>query len=537
MPSSVATIPLGELLRQYHLELTQITGLDDRSLLDSPVQWVHSTDLLDPQPFVSPRTVLLTTGSQFHNVQGQNSAQRTYVARLQEAGVCALGFSVGFDFERIPEPLLEACEEQHLPLFRVPYSTPFIEIVQTAARLLDREAHSRDAWSVAAQWAVANRALQGNGIAPVVRELSKQLGSWVGIFDNTGTLIQSSANTFEEYEPGDVSRAVLDVMTSQVRASRTVTFGEQRLTVQTLGRRGELFGALVVHDTGNLDRAAQSVINIAVALTSSALEQMTALSGPLDQLRSARIELLVAGQTQLAHRVGHDSLTPLPPEPVVVASLTARDERSLVATRMLTALRDDQAHTGSVASQFDIASADDEIILLIAQPFVARIEAVLREAGTPAGLSAPHPYHGIARAVEQARSARDIVESGAHAASGTILHYTPGLHRGVLRLLRDHPEAHTQARALLEPLLNNDERNSEQLTESLRVWLGSHGQYQPAAAALSIHRHTLKTRIARAAQLLDKDLDSADVRANLWSALTLLEEGVTPAEKDPTPQV
>jgi purine catabolism regulator len=51
------------------------------------------------------------------------------------------------------------------------------------------------------------------------------------------------------------------------------------------------------------------------------------------------------------------------------------------------------------------------------------------------------------------------------------------------------------------------------------VWLAAHGQWEAAAGRLGVHRHTLRKRIRRAAELLDRDLDSPGVRAELWLAL------------------
>jgi purine catabolism regulator len=53
----------------------------------------------------------------------------------------------------------------------------------------------------------------------------------------------------------------------------------------------------------------------------------------------------------------------------------------------------------------------------------------------------------------------------------------------------------------------------------LRVWLAHHGQWDPAAARLGVHRHTLRNRIRRAEELLGRSLDSPGLRAELWLAL------------------
>jgi PucR family transcriptional regulator, purine catabolism regulatory protein len=70
------------------------------------------------------------------------------------------------------------------------------------------------------------------------------------------------------------------------------------------------------------------------------------------------------------------------------------------------------------------------------------------------------------------------------------------------------------------------------LVRSLATWLEHNGEWEAAAAALAVHRHTLRNRIRRAAALLGRDLDAAAVRAELWVALRLLDTRA-PAERRP----
>jgi hypothetical protein len=75
-------------------------------------------------------------------------------------------------------------------------------------------------------------------------------------------------------------------------------------------------------------------------------------------------------------------------------------------------------------------------------------------------------------------------------------------------------EAAAHARTLLAPVTAHPA-----LPETLRTWLSLHGSWDRTAVALSVHRNTVRQRIARCATLLDADLDDPDVRMELWFAL------------------
>ncbi|MER5770003.1 PucR family transcriptional regulator [Streptomyces sp. NPDC001985] len=78
-------------------------------------------------------------------------------------------------------------------------------------------------------------------------------------------------------------------------------------------------------------------------------------------------------------------------------------------------------------------------------------------------------------------------------------------------------EASAHARLRLAPLTG-----SPALVETLRGWLSLHGSWDRTAAALGVHRNTVRQRVARCAALLAEDLDDADVRMELWFALRSL---------------
>ena len=92
----------------------------------APVRWVHSTELLDPTPWLRGGELLLTTGVQLDGAK----AQRELVDRLADHGIVGLGFGTGFGYKRLPAALVAAARKRAFPLFEVPYELPFIAITE-----------------------------------------------------------------------------------------------------------------------------------------------------------------------------------------------------------------------------------------------------------------------------------------------------------------------------------------------------------------------------------------------------------------------
>jgi purine catabolism regulator len=114
------------------LGLKLVSGQDSAA---AHVRWVHSTELLDPTPWLKGGELLLTTGIQLDGAP----AQRAFVDRLCDRGVAGLGFGTGFAHRRLPAALVKAAQKRSLPLFEVPYELPFIAITERAFTSLVNE--------------------------------------------------------------------------------------------------------------------------------------------------------------------------------------------------------------------------------------------------------------------------------------------------------------------------------------------------------------------------------------------------------------
>jgi purine catabolism regulator len=113
------------------LGLTLATGEESAQ---ANVRWVHSTELLDPTPWLRGGELLLTTGLQLMGAK----PQREFVERLAEREIAGLGFGTGFVHKKLPAAILGAARKRGFPLFEVPYELPFIAVTERVfAQLLN----------------------------------------------------------------------------------------------------------------------------------------------------------------------------------------------------------------------------------------------------------------------------------------------------------------------------------------------------------------------------------------------------------------
>lgn len=140
------------------------------------------------------------------------------------------------------------------------------------------------------------------------------------------------------------------------------------------------------------------------------------------------------------------------------------------------------------------------------------------------GLSTTQPAAEVANASRQAHVAAAAASDGAavldfgEIAGGELLVSTPC--REVLRVVDE---------STLGRVDDYDRVNRTALLPTLRALLEANGHNESAAAVLGIHRHTLRTRVARIERILECSLTSAYVRAELLLALIVCEYPSRPA--------
>ncbi|MEW1962170.1 PucR family transcriptional regulator ligand-binding domain-containing protein [Microbacterium sp. NPDC077644] len=480
---------LRSLLATPALALRLVSGADEA--VDRPLRWVHSTDLPDPTPFLADDLALLTTGGQF---DGQTSPEE-YVDRLAARGVAGLGFGTGVRHPEVPVALVEACASAGIPLFEVPYETPFIAVARAHAEAVAAQAFARRSWALDTQRALAAAALRPHGLVAIIAELGRRLDAWVAMFDAAGALTL-------EHPPGGISPAaraeldghVSDVLARGAEAGRSVVLDGHAVQLFTLGRSRGLRGAIAIAAPG-LDSEARAVVTSVIAMAGLALEQTEELEDARRRLHSQLLVSLLADDDALARQV----LGTLPALPVIVA--VAPDAGPGALEEWWERRR---AERGSRAF---LASSPEGVVVCLPETDAALLDEAAERFGIRIGASEGVDYTAFSHAHGQALSALRRGGSG-------VTRFAEASASGILAALRTD-DAGLVAQSRLAPLRAAD----PDLEHTLRVWLEHDARLDPAASALGIHRHTLRSRVAQASRLLGLDLSAFPARAELWALL------------------
>ncbi|MGV9329790.1 PucR family transcriptional regulator [Streptosporangium sandarakinum] len=479
---------LRTVVRRLPLRLGVLAGHDG---LDRPVSWVAVSELEDPTPFLEGGELVLTTGMR---LDAGNAAP--YVARLVGKGVTGLGLGVGLGHETVPAELVAAAARAGLPLVEVPRDTPFVAISKLVSDLIAAEQYDEISRAFAAQGRLTRAALRPEGPRAVIDRLARELGGWAVLLDESGAVRHATGR-------GASRVAALRPELERLRkapgggapASLSLSTPGEYVVVQPLGAR-RVRGFFAVGLERPFTPVAHTVVNAAGSLLTLAVEHGREHLAAERRVRSAVLGLLLAGQA----RAGVEALERLgdglPDGPLTVLCVAG----------------DAEAVLDAAGSEF-AAPLDGRTVVVVAGDHAEEVAVALAEHG-PVGIGAPVALDDLRAGLDQADQALAAARRG----SAGVMRFTDLAGQGLLALL--DPEASAAfATALLAPLREYGSRAD--LLESLRAYLACNGHWDAAAQRLGVHRHTLRYRMRRVAELLGRDLDDPAARAELWVALTV----------------
>jgi PucR family transcriptional regulator, purine catabolism regulatory protein len=497
---------LADLVAVPSLGLTVLAGAD---ALDQSVQWAHVSELADPTPFLEGGELLLTVGLW----SGENVSAGDYVARLAAAGAVGLAFGVGPALADVPPDLVAAAERASFPLLVVPGPTPFIAVSKVVSQALAAEQYEEITRGFRQQQRLTQAAVGEGGAAEVVAQVAGELGGWALLLDAAGGV--RTAHPAAAAARGAALEAHLGrLRTATAPASVALADVTEHVLLLPLMISRRVRGYLAVGTAARLTPAERQLVTATASMLTLLLEQATALRSTEGRFRTAVFRLLVTGDVDAARRPATDLWGGLPEDPLTVLVVAGgADDRSNLAE-----VAEASARHGE---RTFFADVDDRLVVLLNAGGRARarvVEALGALSGVTAGESSPVPLPELARGMQEAEQA---LAAGRRLGRRHTTFSDVGAD-GLLALVST-PDGRAFAEAVLRPLRDEDGHARGELVASLRAWLEHNGHWDGAAATLGVHRHTLRSRIRRIEGLLDRSLDAPGVRAELWTALRLLD--------------
>lgn len=541
---------LASIVHHSALKLTVRAG-EDR--LDVPVRWAHVSELADPVPYMEGGELLLITALQLD--AEDPDVMRRYVKRLVGAGVVGLGFAVGVNYDEIPKALVDAAEEEGLPLLEVPRRTPFLAISKAVSAAIAADQYRAVTAGFAAQRELTKQALN-DGPEGLLSALAGQVDGWAALYDASGAVVA----TAPEWAGRRAARIIPDVERLRERPApaSSVVGGEDRVELHSLGTGRRPRAALAVGTAAALGTAERYAVHSAIALLTLTTERSRSLHAAEQRIGAAVLRMLLAGQPEhartvagdlygelldapfrlilaesasasaaRAHADGHARVAAAKPSkaPVVVPDPTNGDPLGGLAEIVESAA----ARSGesvlvvpdgerlvvlAVDGGAAVTACGEYAAALDAARIATREQPVGDEDELVVGLSAPAGPIAAAAAYKQAEQALSV----ARRRGRSLVEHEELAAGSVLPLLADDA-VRAFADGLLRPLNEHDATGRGDLVASLRAWLSRHGQWDAAAADLGVHRHTLRYRMRRVEEILGRSLDDPDVRMELWLAL------------------
>jgi purine catabolism regulator len=497
-------VTIADLVATPSLELRLLTAAPS---VDRPVSWVHVSELADPTPFLEGGELLLTTGLAF----ADGAFDGDYVRRLVQAGVVGLGLGTGLSHAAVPAELLAAAEAHGLVLLEVPRQTPFIALSRAVSAALAADEYAAVSRSATAQQELARAALAPGAPGTVLERLARQIDGWALLVDAAGAPLEAV--------PATAARRIASLRPELDRlrgvrapAGAALTGPDETVILQSLGNGARTRAILAVGRPGPMPAPERHVVNAAALVLTLRLEQSRALDSAMAALRAALLRLLLAGQDAAVATVVDELGQQLPAEPLRVLTVLGSPAQRAAAV--------DVAADAAAHERVALFSAelDGGLVVLFpsdSPPLRQQLDALGdRVSGAALGVAGPVAWGRIADGVGQSRLAAEHSRARGGGTTDFAELAAPGL-----AALLDPAATRAFAESLLAPLHDADRAGAGDLVRSLRVWLAHHGQWEPAAAQLGVHRHTLRKRMNRAAELLGRDLDEPGTRAELWLAL------------------
>jgi purine catabolism regulator len=469
-------ISLAALLGVPSLNLTK-AGLAETTW-HQDILWVAVTEQEDPQRFLNGGELILTTGMRLKSA----AEQRRFVRQVQRAGAVGIGFGVGLTHDAVPPALIAEANRWGLPVVEVPYETPFIAIGKLVADAQSADHLVKLERLIAGHQILARALLTGGGLAELLKHLGSMLRTEIVLTQFTAQLYNSVAGHPAPKAEGWASYPI------------------------PTGRRDActLWVKQPFEDTGIVGYA-QNLISVELNNMVKQRQAQRALAGQvLDDVIHGTLEASEA--TRRLAGVGINSTR----KNVVLLAESAAHQKQLGSSSLPQPLA---AAVGSVVGKdLVVVVADDGSG---ASALARSLSDHLAEAGIHATIGIGGAYtkpNGLRWSYFEARDA---------ASHGLPVNEPERLSLTSLLLASEDVPLADMASESLNPLRAFDAAHGAELMATLESYLGNNGSVAAVAEELTLHRNTVRYRLAQITELTGYDPAQTADRVQLWLALAV----------------
>ncbi|MFF2245323.1 PucR family transcriptional regulator [Arthrobacter sp. NPDC058130] len=442
------------------------------------ILWVAVTEQEDPQRFLNGGELILTTGMRLKSA----AEQRRFVRQVQRAGAVGIGFGVGLTHDAVPPALIAEANRWGLPVVEVPYETPFIAIGKLVADAQSADHLVKLERLIAGHQILARALLTGGGLAELLKHLGSMLRTEIILTQFTAQLYNSvpghPAPKTEGWSSYPIPTGRRDACTLWVRQpfedSGIVGYAQNLISVE--------LNNMVKQRQAQRALAGQ-VLDDVIHGTLESSEATRRLAGV--GINSTRKNVVLLAESAAHQKQLGSSSLPQPLETAVSA---------VVGKDLVVVMPDD----GSGASTLARSLSDH-----------------LAEAGIHATIGIGGAYtkpNGLRWSYFEARDA---------ASHGLPVNEPERLSLTSLLLASEDVPLADMANESLNPLRAFDAAHGAELMATLESYLVNNGSVAAVAEELTLHRNTVRYRLAQITELTGYDPAQTPDRVQLWLALAV----------------
>lgn len=488
--------------------------------MDRAIRWAHATEQRDVAPLLRPGDLVLTMGTELPD-DGDHAGFEEFAHALAEAESTGLVVELGRRWQALPQPLIDACERNAIPLIALAHVTRFAALTQAIGeQIVDGQlAELREAQRVHETF--TELSFDQAGPAEILDAVSR--------LANGPVVLENSQHQPLDFLPGPTSpEGFLDNW--QGRSARVKVTGrtgwDQRngWLVTRLGTGNQDWGRLVIPSP---DAPPQRLMAVAErAAAALALHRLHERDRD-NVIRRTHRELLIAleNNPDAEETIARCEVVKFPIQRRQFVALNLRQRKIGRPDELLSATVH-AAHGLRTAAL--VAEVEGDVIVLLSAAPTANLDALVDRLAARL-----HPSHdllvaagrvvdsrdGIAQTVTEARQVANAVTARNAEATSTV-HRLEDLHlRGLLALFGDDDRLTLFVERELAPLRKADAAGRGDLMGVLRALFDHPSSKSDAAASLHLSRAAFYDRLAKIEQILGVDLENPDVRVSLHVAL------------------